>query len=80
MMIYVQGPQTTVLVDPDFAAIWQRSPYAEELERLAREAEASGGYVILFVGDDVFKIEPAPDAGPESGGRHERLAAAACAG
>jgi hypothetical protein len=59
MMFYEQGPQTTVLVDPDFSDTWRRAPYAGALAHMAAEAEASGGYLIVFVGDDVFKIEPA---------------------
>ena len=39
MMIYRQGPQITVLVDPDFPEIWKQAPYAETLQRWAREGE-----------------------------------------
>lgn len=56
MMIYRQGPQITVLVDPDFPEIWKQAPYAETLQRWAREGEG-GQYVIVFVGDAVFKVE-----------------------
>ncbi|PYE98160.1 hypothetical protein C8J35_104136 [Rhizobium sp. PP-F2F-G38] len=59
MMVYEQGPQTTVLVDPDYPTIWQQAPYKGLLERWAAQAEARGGYIIVFVGDDVFKVEPA---------------------
>lgn len=62
MMIYTQGPQTTVLVDPDHPEIWKRAPYAADLKGLAREVENTGGYLIVFVGDDVFKIEPDRDS------------------
>lgn len=58
MMVYQQGPQTTVLVDPDHPAIWQQEPYKRLLEQWAAETETQGGYVIVFVGDDVFKVEP----------------------
>lgn len=56
MMVYQQGPQTTVLVDPDHPPLWQRAPYKAQLEAWARQAEANGGYVIVFVGDEVFKV------------------------
>ena len=56
MMIYRQGPQMTVLVDPDHADIWRREPYHAQLRIWAVEAEPAGGYVIVFQGDDVFKI------------------------
>lgn len=54
MMVYCQGPQVTVLVDPDFPEIWKQAPYAETLSHWARER---GQYVIVFVGDAVFKID-----------------------
>ena len=63
MMVYEQGPQTTVLVDPDHPTIWQQASYKALLARWAAEAEAKGGYVVLFVGDDVFKIEPSAGSG-----------------
>ena len=56
MMVYRQGPQITVLVDPDHPDIWRREPYHAQLRDWAREAEATGGYVIVFRQDDVFKI------------------------
>ncbi|MBK5568688.1 MAG: hypothetical protein I8N66_19920 [Ensifer sp. SSB1] len=56
MMIYRQGPQVTVLVDPDHSEIWKQPPYAETLQRWAHEGEG-GQYVIVFVGDAVFKID-----------------------
>lgn len=56
MMVYVQGPQTTVLVDPALPDAWKREPYAARLRQWAAEAEPLGGYVIVFVGDAVFKI------------------------
>ncbi len=60
MMIYTQGPQTTVLVDPDHPEIWKQAPFADDLKSLARDAEKAGGYLIVFVGDDVFKIQDDP--------------------
>ncbi|WP_313193548.1 hypothetical protein [Shinella zoogloeoides] len=56
MMVYRQGPQVTVLVDPDHPDIWRREPYHSQLLDWACEAEATGGYVIVFRQDDVFKI------------------------
>ncbi len=58
MMVYNQGPQITVLVDPDHEAIWANAPYLQEIEGWALQAEPSGGYVIVYFGDHVTKIEP----------------------
>lgn len=58
MMVYAQGPQITVLVDPDHAAVWAASPYLEQMQQWAAEAEPRGGYVILYFGDHLTKIEP----------------------
>lgn len=60
MMVYRQGPQLTVLVDPDHTAIFQTEPYASELRRWAIKEERRGGYVIVFAGNTVVKIDPAP--------------------
>lgn len=59
MMIYTQGPQITVLVDPDYPDSWKAEPYALQLKQWAGNAENNGGYMIVFVGDDVFKVESA---------------------
>ncbi|WP_230987018.1 YkgJ family cysteine cluster protein [Allorhizobium terrae] len=56
MMVYTQGPQMTVLVDPAYPAMWKLEPYSTQLHDWAKEAEGRGGYVIVFVGDDVFKV------------------------
>ena len=56
MMIYRQGSQITVLVDPDHPDIWRREPYHAQLQAWADEAAPHGGYVIVFRQDDVFKI------------------------
>ncbi len=56
MMIYRQGPQITVLVDPDHPDIWRSEPYHPQLRAWANEAEPTGGYVIVFSPDDVVKI------------------------
>ena len=53
MMVYAQGPQLTVLVDPAGDEDWRRAPYLGELEARARALKASGGYVIVYVGDAV---------------------------
>jgi hypothetical protein len=57
MMIYGQGQQTTVLVDPAYPLAWKTEPHAAQLRDWAREAKHRGGYIIVFVGDDVFKID-----------------------
>ncbi|MCO5730023.1 hypothetical protein [Rhizobium sp. SSA_523] len=62
MVVYRQGRQLTVLVDPDFPTIWQEEPFATDLARWAVEAEAEGGYLILFSGDTLHRIR----AGGES--------------
>lgn len=59
MMIYGQGQQITVLVDPAYPAAWKHEPYAAQLHEWAIEADKQGGYVIVFSGDDVVKINPA---------------------
>jgi hypothetical protein len=58
MMVYGQGQQITVLVDPDYPTAWKTEPYATQLNDWACEARRKGGYIIVFVGDDVFKINP----------------------
>lgn len=58
MMVYDQGRQTTVLVDPAYPASWRQEPYTTQLRQWAADAQADGGYVIVFVGDAVFKIDP----------------------
>lgn len=58
MLIYEQGPQLTVLVDPDHPDVWRQEPYASDLQQMAADAEEQGGYLILFCGDDVVRIEP----------------------
>lgn len=58
LMIYRQGPQTTVLVHPDHPGAASREPYASGLQTLARQAEAAGGYLIVFVGEKVTRLYP----------------------
>ncbi|WP_283193004.1 hypothetical protein [Rhizobium sp. AN80A] len=62
MMVYGQGKQLTVLVDPDHPLSWREEPYAAQLGSWATAAADDGGYVIVFVGDDVHKIVPAISA------------------
>lgn len=59
MLIYEQGPQITVLVDPDHPEAWTAEPYISSLQEWADEGDAAGKYVILFCGEDVRKIEAA---------------------
>lgn len=58
MLIYEQGPQMTVLVDPDYPQSWRGEFYRSGLQRMALDAELRGGYLILFCGDEIVKIEP----------------------
>lgn len=57
MMVYSQGPQLTVLVDPRHPDAWRQEPYFDQLKRRAAEVELGGGYVIVYVGDDAVKVE-----------------------
>ena len=59
MMIYEQGAQVTVLVDPDFPDAWRAEPHHGRLRQWAAAVEPKGGYVIVFVGDEVYKVRPA---------------------
>lgn len=59
MMVYTQGPQITVLVDPAHPDVYMQAPYREELQQWATDIDADGGFVIVFVGDTAIKIEPA---------------------
>lgn len=59
MMVYRQGPQITVLVDPEWSLAWKSEPYAGQLTKWASNAAGEGRYVIVFVGDAVFKVAPA---------------------
>lgn len=56
MMLYAQGPQLTVLVDPERPEDWRRSPYLGDLEAKARVLKADGGYVVVYVGDAVTVV------------------------
>lgn len=56
MMLYAQGPQLTVLVDPRRPEDWRRAPYLGDLEAKARALKESGGYVVVYVGDAVTVV------------------------
>lgn len=58
MMVYTQGPQMTMLVDPAYPDVWKEEPYSAQLRSRALDMAPHGGYIIVFVGDTVFKIEP----------------------
>lgn len=58
MMVYAQGPQVTVLVDPAHANIWKSEPYIRDLRLWANEAHDDGGYLILYAGDDLTVMRP----------------------
>ncbi|MBV2184657.1 MAG: hypothetical protein KUL88_08990 [Rhizobium sp.] len=65
MMVYSQGPQFTVLVDPRYPDAWRQEPHFGQLTRRAADLEPRGGYVIVYIGDDVVKVEGiAPDLPP----------------
>ena len=58
MMVYAQGPQVTVLVEPDYPQAWCQEPYFSQLRQWAFDLEQSHGYVIVYVGDTPIKIDP----------------------
>jgi uncharacterized protein len=57
MMLYAQGPQLTVLVEPEAGAIWQEAPYRDWLEAKARVLKALGGYVVVYAGEEVSVVK-----------------------
>jgi len=57
MMMYGQGPQLTVLVEPEAATIWRESPYRDWLEEKARSLKPAGGYVVVYAGEDVAVVK-----------------------
>lgn len=57
MMMYGQGPQLTVLVEPEAAAIWRDAPYHGWLEEKARSLKPAGGYVVVYAGEDVAVVK-----------------------
>lgn len=57
MMMYGQGPQLTVLVEPEAAAIWREAPYLGWLEARARALKPMGGYVVVYAGEKVSVVQ-----------------------
>lgn len=57
MMMYGQGPQLTVLVEPEAGAIWREAPYLWELEARARALKPMGGYVVVYAGEEVSVVK-----------------------
>lgn len=57
MMMYGQGPQLTVLVEPEAAAIWREAPYRGWLEARARAVKPEGGYVVVYAGEEVSVVK-----------------------
>lgn len=57
MMMYAQGPQLTVLVEPEAGAIWQQSPYRGWLEAKAEALKPSAGYVVVYAGEEVTVVK-----------------------
>ena len=65
MMVYAQGQQITVLVDPGYPDAWTCEPYHRQLRQWAAEVAPSGGYIIVYVGDDPVKIEAEAEEGAD---------------
>lgn len=57
MMMYGQGPQLTVLVEPDAGAIWREAPYLGWLEARAQVLKPMGGYVVVYAGEEVSVVK-----------------------
>lgn len=57
MMLYRQGPQLTVLVEPEAGSIWRETPYLEWLDAQARVLKAQGGYVVVYAGEAVSVVK-----------------------
>lgn len=57
MMMYGQGPQLTVLVEPEAGAIWREAPYLGWLEARARLLKPMGGYVVVYAGEAVSVVK-----------------------
>lgn len=60
MMVYMQGPQVTVLVDPARPDAWREPANLLDLQDWATTAEMRGGYVIVFAGDQVARVRGRP--------------------
>jgi len=57
MMLYGQGPQLTVLVEPEAGAIWREERYLGWLEARARALKPQGGYVVVYAGEEVSVVK-----------------------
>lgn len=57
MMMYAQGPQLTVLVEPEAGEIWREAAYLGWLEAKARALKPQGGYVVVYAGDEVTVLK-----------------------
>jgi hypothetical protein len=57
MMMYAQGPQLTVLVEPEAGAIWREPAYLGWLEARARALKAQGGYVVVYAGEEASVVK-----------------------
>jgi hypothetical protein len=57
MMMYAQGPQLTLLVEPEAGAIWREAPYLGELEARARLLKSRSGYVVVYAGEEVAVVK-----------------------
>ena len=62
MMVYEQGAQVTVLVDPASGEKWREEPYLGELRSWA----GNDTYVVVYVCDSVSVIRGAPKSGHQS--------------
>lgn len=57
MMMYAQGPQLTVLVEPEAGAIWREATYLGLLEARAQSLKPEGGYVVVYAGEEVAVVK-----------------------
>lgn len=57
MIMYAQGPQLTVLVEPEADAIWREAPYLGWLEARAQAVKTEGGYVVVYAGEEVSVVK-----------------------
>ncbi len=56
ILVYDQGQQVTVLVDPDYPEAWREEAAQAAIAQWAADAEKEGRYLILFCGDYVEKM------------------------
>ncbi|ODS54343.1 MAG: hypothetical protein ABS40_14675 [Agrobacterium sp. SCN 61-19] len=57
MMMYAQGLQLTVLVEPEAGQIWREARYLDWLEKRARVLKPQGGYVVVYAGEEVSVVK-----------------------